>query len=65
MFLTPQQKMRIIIITISYIFLFGFIRLVVINKKMNINDFLINGILLFIWLGLSTALTNYISITKI
>ena len=53
MFLTPQQKMRIIIITISYIFLFGFIRLVVINKKMNINDFLINGILLFIWLGLS------------
>ena len=31
------------------------------NKQLNINDFLINAILLFIWLGLSTALSNYIT----
>jgi len=61
MFLTPQQKIRILLITISFIFLFGFIRLLIINKKSNINDFLVNSILLFTWLGLSTAIANHIS----
>lgn len=62
MFLTKQQKIRIILITISFIFLFGFIRLIVINKQRNINDFLINTLLLFTWLGLSTSITNHLSV---
>ena len=63
MFLTRAQKMRIIVISILYLFLMGFVKMIVINKKMNINDFLVNALLIFIWLGLSTAITNSISVT--
>ena len=62
MFLTRAQKMRIIVISILYLFLMGFVKMIVINKKMNINDFLVNALLIFIWLGLSTAITNSISV---
>ena len=58
--LTTQQKMRIITATICFIFFFGFLRLLVTNEKKSINDLLINSMLFFVWLGLSTAITKVI-----
>ena len=58
MFITPHQKIRIIVIVICYIFLFGFLRMAILNTKSSVSNVLINGILLFVWLGLSTALAN-------
>ena len=56
--LTPAQKIRIIIFTICFMFLFGFIRNIFLNTKFNTRDFMINIVLIFIWLGLSQAIAN-------
>ena len=60
MILSPQQKIRIIITTVCFMFFFGFIRILVTNSKKSINNLLINSVLLFIWLGLSTFITKVI-----
>lgn len=57
--ITSAQKIRIIVITIGYMFMFGFIKAIVLNHKLHTTDFLLNSILIFIWLSLSYALTNH------
>lgn len=56
--LTPPEKIKIIILTICFIFMFGFIKMLILNSKINTRDLLINTILIFIWLGLSQAISN-------
>ena len=56
--LTPSQKIRVIIYTLCFMFLFGFLRNVVLNTSFDTRDFMINVILIFIWLGLSQAIAN-------
>ena len=56
--LTPAEKIKIIIIVICYLFLFGFLKIAILRKKIDVRDLLINSILLFIWLGLSQAIAN-------
>ena len=61
MFITPHQKIRIIVIVICYIFLFGFLRMAISNRKSSVSNILINGVLIFVWLGLSTAISNLLT----
>lgn len=61
MYININQKIRIIIIMVYYIIIFGLIGKIFGNNIYNINNMMINGLLIFVWIGLSSILTNKIT----
>ena len=62
MYIGINNKIKIIIIMTGYVILFGLIGRLFNNNINNINNILINSLLIFVWLGLSRAITNKITI---
>ena len=61
LFLSSYQKVEITVLTLLFLILICFMRPIILGQVPESNKIIVNTLLLFIWLGLTKAISNVIS----
>ncbi len=64
-YLSPIQKLDIVVVLILFLFLFGFFRTIILNKEYNTNHIIGITILFALWYTLTKLFTNVVMFQNI